>query len=90
MSRIAETRKQSMPHVVVTGDWNKPGQAFLVVDCVIIGVQCIPMFILAAYFVYNICYARGCHNLFEVSFLDANPTKLPSSIKHFMTTVMSQ
>ena len=58
-----------------------------------VDIQCIPMFILAAYFVYHICYARGCHNLFsyfEVLFLDANPIKLPSSIKHFMTTIMSQ
>jgi len=68
-------------------------QAFLVVDFQVIGevdLKRLPLYILAAYFVFNVEYARGCSNLFsylEILLLGANPEKATASVKHFMGTI---
>ena len=86
-------KKQPEPYALITGDVNNPDQGFLIVDCKVIGeidLLYVPLNILAAYFVYNICYIKGCHNMFsylEVLFLNACPDKMPSSIKRFITAL---
>ena len=64
---IAQMKKQLQPYLLVTGDINEPDQVFLVVDCQVIGeveLKNLTLVLLAAYFVYNICYAKGCNNFF--------------------------
>ena len=90
---IARERKQPEPYILLTGDINNPDQAFLVIDCQIIGevkLNDIPVTLLAAYFVFNICYVKGCCNMytyFEVLFLNARPDKVSPTVKHFMTAL---
>ena len=79
------------PYVIATLD-----QAFLVVDCQIIGevnVKKLPLYILAAYFVFNVEYIKGCRNFFsylEILLLGAKPEKATASVKHFMATIQLQ
>ena len=64
-------RKQPQPHLFGIGTLAEPEQYFLVIDCIIIGevkVEQLPLILLAAYFVFNICYVKGCSNMF--SFLE--------------------
>ena len=54
------------PFIVVVGAMESPMQAFLVVDKHIVKeveVSCLATLI-AAYYVFNICYQRGLSNLF--------------------------
>ena len=53
----------------------------------------LPLYILAAYFVFNVEYIKGCSNLFsylEILLLGAKPEKAAASVKHFMGTVQLQ
>ena len=92
-SNIAQKKKHPEPYILLTGDINDPDQAFLVIDCQIIGeveLKNIPITLLAAYFVFNICYVKGCHNMYsylEVLFLNASPDKVSPTVKHFMTAL---
>ena len=76
-----------------TGDPKNPDQGFLIVDCMVvfeIELQRMPLYILASYFVFNIEYPRGLHNLFtylEIELMGANPNKVAASIKYFITAV---
>ena len=51
----------------------------------------IPFALLSAYFVFNICYIPGCHNVFKFfeSALLNIKTKLPPSVNHFMAALSS-
>ena len=86
-------KSQPQPYLLSTGDINCCNQLFLIVDCEIVcevPMDCIPFILLLSYFVYNICYVKGCANMysfFEVIFLDANADKSPASIKHFLTAL---
>ena len=47
--------------------------------------------LMASYFVFNICYVSGCHNMFkflETSLLNIS-TKLPPTVNHFMASLSS-
>ena len=43
------------------------------------------------YFIFNICYVPGSHNIFKVSILNSNFAliELPPSIRHFVTSFIS-
>ena len=59
LETIVQDKKQAEPFVIITGDLSCPDQTFLVVDCVV------PLTLtLSAYFVFNICYMKGCTNVF--------------------------
>ena len=83
--------------MLIMGSVNTPGsccQAFLVVDgqvlCEIMNTFDIPLAILSAFYVFNICYPRGCYNLFcflETQLLGINPQKIPSSVSHFISRI---
>ena len=76
------------PYILVCGaDANI--QSFLVVDKVIISevktFNDLPFALMSAYFVFNICYPRGCNNLFsfmEVMTLKYLSTKASATVKH--------
>ena len=77
-------------YVIVVGTMGDPSQAFLVVDCHVIGeveLNKIPL----AYFVFNICYCKECYNMYsylEVLCLDANASKISPTIKHLITALL--
>ena len=92
---IAQEKKQPEPYVLLTGDINNPDQTFLVIDCQMIGevqLKNIPITLLTGYFVFNICYVKGCRNMYsylEVLCLNASPDKVSPTVKHFMTALAS-
>ena len=69
-------------------------QAFLIVDCQIIDevdAKRLPLYLLAAYFVFNVEYIKGCNNLFSyLELLGAKPEKATALVKHFMGAMQLQ
>jgi len=58
---------QSSPFVIVVGSSTNPEQCFLVIDRNLISeipFDDIPAYLLAAFYVLNICYPEGCNNLY--------------------------
>ena len=94
---VAAVAKQSAyptPYILVSGE--NYVQTFLVVDKTIISEikSCsdIPFGLMAAYFVFNICYPRGCTNLFsflEVITLNYPSTKVSATVKYFLSGLYS-
>ena len=90
---IIDDRRQPQPYLLATGCLNDPNQVFLVVDCRVIGEvkdDAYPVILLCAYFVYNICYIKGCNNFYsflEVLFLNRNIDKVSSTVKHFLAII---
>ena len=77
-----------------------PCQAFFVVDSYLIGkveMNKIPIVLLAAYFVFNICYCKGCYNVysyvysyfetFETLFFDTITSEISPTVKHLLTAL---
>ncbi|XP_019852127.1 PREDICTED: uncharacterized protein LOC109582011 [Amphimedon queenslandica] len=93
LSSIISERKQPQPFALVTGNIHSPEQAFLAVDCNLIGevpLDAIPLYIVAAYFVFNICYIKGCHNVFaffEALLFPVTGSSMPSTVQHFMAAL---
>ena len=93
LESIVQQRGQPQPYVLASGNINNCDQLFLIVDCEIvceISVNVVPLVLLSVYFVFNICYVRGCNNFYsflEGIFLKPNIDKFPSSVKHFITTL---
>lgn len=85
---------QAEPMVVVVGDYREPEQAFLVSEnktvCEI-NTSDIPIYLLAMFYVYNMCYPKGCTNFY--AFLELTLFKLtvqvPSSVIAFITRLDS-
>ena len=82
---------QSEPFVIVIGDHKKHDQAFLAIDKKDIPIADIPIYLLAAFYMLNICYPSGCHNVFkflELIFLKMSE-KIPPSVKTLHTLMMA-
>lgn len=69
-------------------------QIFLVVDKVIVtevkNKFDVLLTLLSAYYVFNICYPKGCHNFFsflEIKVLGITPKKITSTVSHFLARV---
>ena len=64
IEEIVKENQQPQPYLLATGD---SGQCYLVADCVIVHEvkECPPLSLLAAYFIYNICYPKGCKNMYS-------------------------
>ena len=78
------------PYVVLTGE----DLAYLVIDKQIVdqvtSVQEIPFLLMSAFFVFNICYPKGCNNFYsflEVIVLNFSPEKATPSVKYLLTKV---
>ena len=55
------------PYVAVVGEDSDSLQAYLIVDKLVIdelNMDDLPFTLLAAFFVYNICYPKGCTNFY--------------------------
>ena len=84
---IVQENKQPQPYLVAAGDINDCGQYFLEADCqVVMSLTIHPVLaLLASYFVYNICYPKGCKNFYsflEIFFVDAQRSKVPISVNN--------
>ena len=84
----------STPYLLLIGDLKETiEQVFLVTDCSIITEvkqDDSPLVLLSSYFVYNICYPKGCNNLFsflEVMFFDSSLDKLAPTVKQFYASI---
>ena len=80
------------PYVVV-GDITDAKQSFLVVDKKIlceIEFEGIPFCLMAAFFVFNIFYPRGCSNFYsfmEIMTLEFPLEKASATVKHFIASI---
>ena len=78
------------PYVAVCGEDLK---AYLVVDKQVIdrvNIENLPITLLSAFFVYSICYPKGCVNFYtflEITMLHYSAEKAPASIKHLLTKI---
>ncbi len=93
---IAE-KGQSEPYVLVVGTYQEPVQSFLIVDSIvtveIIDCRDILSILLSSFFVFNVCYTKGCKNLylfFEYALLNIVNRKLPPSVTHFLASLNTQ
>lgn len=85
------------PHVVVmTSEENEDDNtAYLVVDSIVVDnirTEDIPFCVLSAYYVFNICYPKGCNNFFsflEIVILNYSSEKAPPSVKHILAALAS-
>ena len=84
--------RQKSPYVIVLGDHKEPEQAFLIIDGNVVSdvpVEDVPIYLLAAFYAFNICYPGGCHNIY--CFLEVILLKLQephivvtTSVKNFL------
>ena len=77
------------PYVII----NDIGDAYLIVDKHIIDqipIVDIPCALMAAFFVFNICYPKGCNNFYtflEIIILKYSAEKASSSVKFFLSKI---
>ena len=69
-------------------------ELYLIVDkivvCEIPNYLDVPFVLMSAYFVFNICYPRGCNNLFsfmEILTLNYPSEKASPTVKHFLSSL---
>ena len=65
--KVIAQNNQSEPYVIVVGNNKSPEQAFLVMDRKIlteINTEEIPIYLIAVFYVFNICYPAGCNNFY--------------------------
>ena len=83
--------KQLEPYILAEGD-----EVYLVVDKTIIdkvASKDTPFLLMSAFFVYNICYCKGCNNTYaflEVILLQFPPEKACPSVKFLLTKLETQ
>ena len=91
IQRVA-TSNQSEPFVIVVGDHKQNDQSFLVIDRKVVTetvIQDIPIILLAAFYMLNICYPSGLYNFYkflELIFLNISHP-IPPSVKILHTTL---
>ena len=75
------------PFIVLTSE----DEAYLVIDKQIVDkvcVQDIPIILMSVFFVFNICYPRGCNNFYtflEIVILNFSPEKATPCVKYLLT-----
>lgn len=68
-------------------------QAFLVTDCQVVSevnIMDIPLILMAAFFIFNICYPPGCGNFYaflEVYTLGFDLSKASTTVRHFVSSL---
>ena len=81
------------PYVLITGSFKEPKQCFLVIDGEVVNeidFRDVPLALLSSFFVFNICYPRGCANFYtflEHALFSLCHKKLPASIEHFLAAI---
>ena len=85
-------------HVIVEGSSQRPQQAFLVMDQKIlteINVNHIAIYLMAVFYIFNICYPSGCCNFYcflEVTLLRLKePTiSIPPTVANMLAQLASE
>ena len=94
MSSIASSNNTLEPYIMVYGEDQSNANAYLIVDKRVIGIVKmteLPFALMAAFFVYNICYPRGCSNFYsmlEILVLKYSSEKASPSIKHLLPKIL--
>ena len=76
------------PYIAIVG--KESLDAYLVVDQQVIDevpIHNLPYLLIAAFFVYNICYPKGCSNFYsflEISMLGYSAEKASPSVSHLL------
>ena len=76
------------PYIAVVG--KETHKAYLVVDKFVLDevpIDNLPFVLMAAFFVYNICYPKGCNNLYsflEISMLNYSAEKASPSVAYLL------
>lgn len=85
-------KAQKEPYLLTVGI---PAQIFLIVDNELLyeihKKDCV-LGLLASFFVFNICYTKGCYNMYtflEILLMNVNPKKVPASVCHFLAVIKS-
>ena len=79
------------PIVIVTGDYKNPNEAFLVCEKKIlseISIKEIPIFLLASFYAFNMCYPKGYTNFYtfiESAIFNIDVKVMPTSVESFIT-----
>ena len=83
------------PYIIVVGTPEHCEAAHLVVDCNIVSevdISDIPVTLMAAFFVFNICYPIGCCNFYsimEIMIMNYPIAKSSSSVKHLYSSLIA-
>ena len=81
------------PYILIVGSPEDHQKAFLVVDAKVvmeIDIPSIPLVLMAAFFIFDICYTPACFNFYsfmEVIVMDYSINKAPTSVKHLYTSL---
>ena len=90
---IAADNSNLAPYILAVGDY-KEEQLFLVTDKKVvleIKTEDVPLTLMSAFFIYNICYPSGCINFYafmEVFTFSFDLYKAPS-VRHFVSSLLS-
>jgi len=93
MMNAINLKGQKEPYVLVLGSLKVPKQSFLIIDCEMVNeidIQDVPLALLSCFFVFNICYTRGCGNVYtflEHALFSLHHKKFPPSIDHFLAAL---
>ena len=94
MQEAIITKGQTEPYITVLGSYSAPVQAFLITDCCVVcevEIEDIPLSLLAAFFVFNIQYPKGCYNAYtflEYALFSLDHKKQSPSVDHFLTALL--
>ena len=94
MSSIASNNDTLEPYIIITGEDQSDATAYMIVDKRIIDtveMAEMPLALMAAFFLYNICYPRGCSNFYcmlEILVLKYNCEKASPSVKHLLPKIL--
>ena len=81
------------PLVIIAGDYRDPVQAVLVFEnetIYDISTDTIPISLLSFYYVYNLCYPKGCSNFYtfmEAGVFNLDLKNMPTSVANFLTRI---
>ena len=67
IEEAVQNKGQTEPYVLLVGSYMEPTQAFLIIDCQVVcevTLDDVPLALLSSFFVFNICYTRGCANVY--------------------------
>ena len=92
-TQVIQSNKQSEPYVLVVGTPSNPVQAFLAVDRQLlteVDILDCPLAFMTAFFVFNICYSKGCFNFctaLEIVLLNVKHSKPNTTVSNFMSRI---
>ena len=93
---LESTAKANLhPFILIKGTYTDAEEIMLVIDTHIVMnvvTEHVPLSLMSAFFVFNVCYPNGCTNFFslmEVFALDFTLKQTVSSVKHLLSSLFS-